>query len=147
MTLDGDARGFRLDEGQDEEPQMLMTSMIDVIFIVLAFFICVTEIKKGSLDVDVPQVPQASQSEPAEALEPLVVEVTAGDEVYIDGQHAADDEALRTLITEVVARGGTEVPVHVAGDRAASNGAMMRVVSHLSAAGLQKIVFAVETGG
>lgn len=147
MTLDGDARAFRLDDGQDEEPQMLMTSMIDVIFIVLAFFICVTEIKKGTLDVDVPEVPQASEQSLAEGTEPLVVEVTADDQVYIDGQLAADDEALAHLITEAVAHAGTDVPVHVAGDRAASNGAMMRVVSQLSAAGLKRIVFAVEAGG
>jgi biopolymer transport protein ExbD len=31
---------------------MLITSMIDVIFIMLAFFVCVTELKKGRLMVE-----------------------------------------------------------------------------------------------
>ena len=38
-----------------------------------------TEIKKGSLDVDVPEVPQVSQESEGEAVDPLVVEVTADD--------------------------------------------------------------------
>lgn len=146
MTLD-DQRSFRLEEGTDEEPQMLMTSMIDVIFIVLAFFICVTEIKKGSLDVDVPQVPQVSQESDEASAEPILIEVSADDQVYVSGERAADDEALAQLITAAVATHGVDAPVQIQGDRQARNGTMMRVISQLSAAGLKRIVFAVEAGG
>ena len=70
---------------------MLMTSMIDVIFILLAFFICVTELKKGQLDVDVPEVPTVEQAEPEEELEPIVIEVSSEDLVYVDGAEAANE--------------------------------------------------------
>ena len=55
---------FDLSEPEPEAPGMLMTSMIDIIFILLAFFVCVTELKKGHLDVDVPEVPAVDANEP-----------------------------------------------------------------------------------
>lgn len=126
---------------------MLMTSMIDVIFILLAFFVCVTELKKGHLDVDVPEVPSASEPQVDTSSTPIVVEVTADDRVFVDGQEARAEEELASLLGEAVARLGAEAPVHLSGDRQATNGAMMRVVSQLSRAGLKRIEFAVESGG
>lgn len=131
----------------EEEPAMLMTSMIDVIFILLAFFVCVTELKKGRLDVDVPEVPSADQPAVDSSSTPIVVEVTAADEVFVDGERAPDDAALDRLLRLAREKLGPEAPVHLSGDRAAKNGTMMRVVSSLSRAGLKKIEFAVESGG
>lgn len=131
----------------DEEPAMLMTSMIDVIFILLAFFVCVTELKKGRLDVDVPEVPSAGQPQVDASTTPIVVEVTAEDRVFVDGQEARDDDALERLLAAAVEKLGQEAPVHLSGDRQARNGTMMRVVSCLSRAGLKRIEFAVESGG
>lgn len=142
------AEPLRLGEVTEEEPALLMTSMIDVIFILLAFFVCVTEIKKGRLHVDVPQVPVADAGEaPPEPARPIVIEVTGRDEVFVDGRRAGDDRELGELLARAVAEAGVEAPVHLSGDREARNGTMMRVVSQLSAAGLRRIEFAVETGG
>lgn len=134
-------------DAPEEEPAMLMTSMIDVIFILLAFFVCVTELKKGHLDVDVPEVPSTSEPQVDTSSTPIVVEVTADDRVFVDGQEARAEGELTELLTEAVARLGAEAPVHLSGDRQATNGAMMRVVSQLSRAGLKRIEFAVESGG
>ena len=134
-------------DAPEEEPAMLMTSMIDVIFILLAFFVCVTELKKGHLDVDVPEVPSTSEPQVDTSSTPIVVEVTADDRVYVDGQEARAEDELAGLLAEAVARLGAEAPVHLSGDRQATNGAMMRVVSQLSRAGLKRIEFAVESGG
>ena len=79
---------FNLDEAPPEEPGMLMTSMIDIIFILLAFFVCVTELKKGTLDVDVPEVPTMDTNE-ADSPDPLVVEVTAVPEMMDPVTHQA----------------------------------------------------------
>lgn len=133
----------------EEEPQMLMTSMVDVIFILLAFFVCVTELKRGHLAVDVPEVPQADQpTVDTSSTPPLVVEVTGDDKVFVDGKEARDDAEMAALLAEATAKAGPEATtVHLSGDRQARNGTMMRVVSQLSKAGLKKIEFAVETGG
>ena len=136
---------FNLDEAPPEEPGMLMTSMIDVIFILLAFFVCVTELKKGTLDVDVPEVP-SMQSDPTDAPDPLVVEVTADDRIFVGGEEV-DEAKLGQLLSAAVAERGSDLPVHLSGDREARNGTMMRIVSQLSKAGVSKIEFAVQAGG
>lgn len=125
---------------------MMMTSMIDVIFILLAFFVCVSELKKGHLDVEIPKVSDAS-AESSSSGDPIVVEVTGDDRVSIGGEVAASDDELARLIAQAVERLGVDAPVHLSGDRSAKNGTMMKVVSHLSRAGLKKIEFAVESGG
>ncbi|MBX3470958.1 MAG: biopolymer transporter ExbD [Planctomycetes bacterium] len=147
MTDPRDSRALRLEPVTDEEPAMLMTSMIDVIFIVLAFFVCVSEVKKGRLGVDVPQVPNAEASAAQGDKEPIVVEVTGDDRVFVCGEAARSEEELTRLIAQAVERLGTDAAVHLSGDRQAKNGTMMRVVSHLSKAGLKRIEFAVQAGG
>ena len=124
---------------------MLMTSMIDVIFILLAVFLCVSELKKGKLSVDVPEVPAAEATDGSAEEEPLVVEVTADDAVFVDGE-AAEIAALAAVLDERARAIGTDVPVHLSGDKAATNGTMMHVVSRLSRAGFNRIEFAVEAG-
>jgi biopolymer transport protein ExbD len=140
-------RSIRLSDAEPEEdPPMMMTSMIDVIFILLAFFVCVSELKKGHLDVEIPKVSDAS-AESSSSGDPIVVEVTGDDRVSIGGEVAASDDELARLIAQAVERLGVDAPVHLSGDRSAKNGTMMKVVSHLSRAGLKKIEFAVESGG
>lgn len=127
-----------------------MTSMVDVIFILLAFFVCVSEVRKGKLVVDVPEVAAADQG-PAEArsVQPVVIEVTRGDEVFVEGQSAPDEAEIERLMRAGVAQRGVaveEVPLHLSGDQRASNGAMMRVMGRAAKVGFSKIEFAVDPG-
>ncbi len=139
-------KSLRLDQEPDEEPAMLITTMIDVIFMMLAFFVCVSEVRRSALTVDVPAVTtaQGADAAPVSSGAPIVVEVGAQDEVFVGGVAAADDAAIDRLIAESVARHGKDAPVHLSGDRQAKNGTMMRVVGRLSQAGLTRIEFEVE---
>jgi len=141
------AAPIEIDEEPDEEPGMLMTSMIDVIFILLAFFICVTELKKGKLDIDVPEVPDATEAAPEVEAEPIVIEVTSEERVYVAGEPADDDATLARLIAAAARERGPEAPVQIVGDKASSLGTTMRVMSILSRTGLTRVQFPVETGG
>lgn len=142
------SKALRIEPAAEEEPAMLMTSMIDVIFILLAFFVCVSEVKRGALQVEVPPVEDAPQAtEPTTDKEPIVVEVTKDDRVFVAGTAASGPEDVDRLIAQAVERsGGKDAPVHLKGDKAATNGTMMRVVSHLAKAGLTRIEFAVQAG-
>ncbi len=145
MSMKGGGQ-FSLDEPPPEEPGLLMTSMIDVIFILLAVFLCVSELKKGKLSVDVPEVASAESPNQQSSADPMVVEVTAEDLIYVDGDPAGDLDVLGRLLEARAREVGTDVPVHLSGDKSASNGAMMQVVSRLSRAGFKRIEFAVEAG-
>lgn len=125
---------------------MLITTMIDVIFMMLAFFVCVSEVRRSALTVDVPSVTtaQGADAAPVSSGAPIVVEVGAQDQVFVGGVAAPDDAALDRLIAESVARHGKDAAVHLSGDRQAKNGTMMRVVGRLSQAGLTRIEFEVE---
>lgn len=142
-------RAIRLEPaGADEEPAMLMTSMIDVIFIVLAFFVCVSEVKKGKLDVEVPPVSEAdTEASDGGDKEPIVVEVTGDDRIFVGGEQVKNEDELAIRLAQAVERVGADAPVHLSGDKNAKNGTMMRVVSQLSKAGLTRIEFAVQAGG
>ena len=102
---------FQLDVPPPEEPGLLMTSMIDVIFILLAFFVCVSEVRKGKLVVDVPEVAAADQG-PSEArsVQPVVVEVTRLDEVYVEGEVAPDEVEIERLLRAGAAKRGDPPP-------------------------------------
>lgn len=146
LAASGGGGRFRLEEPEPEEPGLLMTSMIDVIFILLAFFVCVSELKKGKLDVDVPEVPSAATPEAPTGGEPILVEVSGDDRVFVSGVEARGDDALADVLRREVARVGVDAPVRLSGDKQARNGTMMRVVSQLSRAGLKRIEFEVEAG-
>lgn len=125
---------------------MLITTMIDVIFMMLAFFVCVSEVRRSALTVDVPAVTtaQGADAAPVSSGAAIVVEVGARDEVFVGGVAAPDDAAIDRLIAESVARHGKDAAVHLSGDREAKNGTMMRVVGRLSQAGLTRIEFEVD---
>jgi len=142
---------FKLDLPPPEEPGLLMTSMIDVIFILLAFFVCVSEVKKGKLTIDVPEVAAVDQgSAQPDPIDPIVIEVTQDDEIHIDGTRAETPAQIEQLLrARAESRGvpASEVPLHLSGDQEASNGAMMRVMARASKVGFTKIEFAVQPGG
>ena len=73
---------FNLDEPPPEEVGMLMTSMIDIMFILLTLFVTVSEVKKGKLHIDVPEVAQTEAPDQA-VYEPITIQITAQDEVYV----------------------------------------------------------------
>lgn len=133
---------------------MLMTSMIDVIFILLAFFVCVSEVKQGKLQIDVPEVAESQSSSKSEH-EPLRIEITAKDQIYVAGvfyqagKRGEDSRLAQALAQEARKYGAdvNEVPVVIAGDKQARNGTTMKVMGQLAKAGFKRFEFSVEGGG
>lgn len=71
---------------QSEEMEVNITSMIDVIFILLIFFMVSTQFKRNSLPLDLPRSENSSQQETV-----LVLSVT-GDSLELDGSVLALEE-------------------------------------------------------
>jgi len=138
-------RRFNLDEGPTEEPSMLMTSMIDVIFILLACFIGVSELKKGAVNVDVPQVPDSDLGAEEEG-ELIVIEVGANEEVYVAGVRARDEAHLDQLLASAAENASENAKVHLRGDRSVNFERMVQIFTQLSRVGFERVQFAVEEG-
>jgi biopolymer transport protein ExbD len=112
----------------DDAPALNLTSMIDVLFLLIIFFMVATKFDEmeRNIEVAVPEVAQAGQDSPPPR--PLVVTVQAGGGVELDGAPVTIDElttrlaAARTPLTEpsVVIRGDAQCAFqHVASALAA----------------------------
>jgi biopolymer transport protein ExbD len=90
----------------DEMPALNLTSMIDVLFLLIIFFMVATKFDEmeRTIDVAVPQVAQAGEDVPPK--QPLVVSVLADGRLDLDGKTVTETElttrlaAARTPLTE-----------------------------------------------
>jgi biopolymer transport protein ExbD len=107
----------------DEMPALNLTSMIDVLFLLIIFFMVATKFDEmeRNISVAVPQVAQAGEDTPPPR--PLIVSVTADGRFKLDGKPVTETEltkklaAARTPLTEptVVIHGDAKCPFqHVA---------------------------------
>jgi biopolymer transport protein ExbD len=102
----------------DEMPALNLTSMIDVLFLLVIFFMVATKFDEmeRNIEVDVPQVAQAGENIPPR--QPLVVSVAADGHLELDGAKVTAEEltsrlaAARTPLTEptVVIHGDASCP-------------------------------------
>jgi biopolymer transport protein ExbD len=108
---------------QDDAPALNLTSMIDVLFLLIIFFMVATKFDEmeRNIEVAVPEVAQAGDAVPP--ARPLVVAVLAEGRVELDGvavtlaELTARLSAARTPLTEptVVIRGDAQCPFqHIA---------------------------------
>ena len=111
--------------------RMELTSLVDVMFLVLVFFIyCIFDmaVHRG-MKVDLPDAPGA-----VERGERIVLTVGADDAVELNGMRLAREEAVARVRNLVSA--GVRLPVLVSGDRRASFGAGVELLAALKAAGV-----------
>ena len=111
--------------------RMELTSLVDVMFLVLVFFIyCIFDmaVHRG-MKVDLPDAPGAM-----ERGERIVLSVGPDDTVELNGMRLPRDEAVARVRDLVSA--GVRMPVLVSGDRRASFGAGVELLAALKAAGV-----------
>lgn len=108
----------------DELPALNLTSMIDVLFLLIIFFMVATKFDEmeRSIEVAVPEVAQAGETTPPQ--HPLVVSVSADGHLDLDGSAVTAEElttrlaAARTPLTEptVVIHGDSKCPFQYVAD-------------------------------
>jgi biopolymer transport protein ExbD len=81
----------------DDTPTLNLTSMIDVLFLLIIFFMVATKFDEfeRNIDVTVPEVAQAGDTTPPK--QPLSVNVFADGHVELDGESISLDELTRRL--------------------------------------------------
>ena len=125
----GRRRGVRLE----------MTSLMDVMFLVLVFFIyCIFDmaVHKG-VKVDLPNA--AGADEPGER---IVITVLPDDAIQFNGVPMSRERAV-AKVRELNAV-GMKLPVLISGDRKSSLGAGIELLSQLKAVGVEKASFQVS---
>ncbi len=118
-----------------------MTSLMDVMFLVLVFFIyCIFDmaVHRGT-EVELP----ASSGAPEKG-ERIVITVRADDSMQLNGTDLTRDEIVAKVRSLYAAN--MRLPVLVAGDRRSSLGAGVELLAALKAAGVERTSFQV-TGG
>ena len=117
-----------------EELALELTPMIDVVFLLLIFFMVATTFldPEREIDIDLPQA-DAAQVKQSESDE-LVINVFRDGRVSLGGRELAD-EALRAELVRA-ARREPKPTVTIRGDRQAHHEAIVRVMDACSVAGL-----------
>ena len=120
-------------------PRLEMTSLMDVMFLVLVFFIyCIFDmaVHRG-LKVDLPDA--AGTDEPGER---IVITIRADDTMQLNGMDLSRGEIVARV--KELAAVKMQLPVLISGDRQSSLGAGIGLLGELKAAGVEKASFQVS---
>ncbi|HFB54638.1 MAG TPA: biopolymer transporter ExbD [Hellea balneolensis] len=123
------ARRSRVDI-QSEETELNMTPMLDVVFILLIFFIVTSVfVKTPGIDPNKPEATQDVEWQPG-----ILVAVTADDEIWID-KMPYDLNEVRPVILSLKDE-NPKAPAIIIGDKDAKAGTVMAVQEMMSDIGL-----------
>ena len=121
------------------QTRLEMTSLMDVMFLVLVFFIyCIFDmaVHKG-LKVDLPNAAGADEKG-----ERIVVTIAADDSLQLNGMSLTRDEIVARVQELNAVK--MKLPVLISGDRKSSLGVGIELLADLKAAGVEKASFQVS---
>ena len=126
------------------EPKIELTPLIDVVFLMLIFFMVSTTFdKQTELKVQLPNVMQ--QEAPTEAPLRIDIVIDRQGKLYVNREELLRSDALTLrLVLEKIVEEQTDVPVMVTGDKQAPLQAMMTVMDVTAQLGLQKLHFSAN---
>ena len=126
---------------RNRQVRLEMTSLMDVMFLVLVFFIyCIFDmaVHKG-LKVDLPNAAGADEKG-----ERIVITIKADDSIQLNGMEMKKEDVI-SRVKELNAV-KMKLPVLISGDRKSSLGVGIELLSELKAAGVEKASFQVSGG-
>ncbi len=133
--------------------ELKMTPMIDVVFLLLVFFLWTSsfELPEFDLPSSLAEPPaglsdQPSTAPPPEAFDELVITIAgsaAAPQLTLNGNPIADVTTLRQRLREIVSL-GAQPPVVVDPDPAIPLGTVIDIYDLARAAGLTRVLFAAE---
>ena len=123
---------------EEEENEINLTPMLDVVFIMLIFFIVTASfVKEAGLDVNRPDAPM-TQSKPEESN--ILVLINANDEIWID-RRLIDPRAVRANIERLHAE-NPEGSVVIQANKSSTNKMLVQVMDSARQAGVYNISIA-----
>ncbi|GAB4163147.1 MAG: biopolymer transporter ExbD [Planctomycetota bacterium] len=130
---------MRIDEDEEADFGINLTPMIDVVFLLLIFFLVATTFAREELDMDL-RLPEARSGIPDRQGHLLVVNVLADGRITVDGREIGL-EGLRQRLRSAAAR-DPEQAVQIRSDERGMVGATLRVLDAVRTAKLSRVDFA-----
>ena len=124
-----------------DETELDMTPMLDIVFIMLIFFIVTTSfVKESGVTVNTPQAETASQQAKAN----IFIAITASGEVWID-RRPVDARSVRAIVARLHAD-NPEGSVIIQADAEAATHNLVEVMDQVRLAGVEAIAIAADKG-
>jgi biopolymer transport protein ExbD len=124
-----------------------LTPMIDIIFQLIIFFLCVNQFQKAERDETI-TLPEASSSHVETLLEeeraPLVLNIRPDEGVYVSGERVAAAD-LERLLTRAKREAGADLELWIRADREVAYRTVEPVLLACAKAGIWKVAFKVVT--
>jgi len=122
-----------------EESEVNMTPMLDIVFIMLIFFIVTASfVKESGIDVSRPDAATAEKRERAN----ILIAISESNQVWID-KRQVDVRALRPNIERLHAE-NPQGSVVIQADKASKNGTLVQVMDAARLAGVDNVSLAAE---
>ncbi len=124
----------------EDEAVIDLTPLMDIVFIMLIFFIVTTSfIKESGVDINRPTANTAERKERGN----ILIAITANDEVWID-KRRVDIRAVRANVERLKAE-NPEGAVVIQADKDSKNGLLVQVMDQARLAGVTNISIAATT--
>ncbi|NHA14286.1 biopolymer transporter ExbD [Thioalkalivibrio sp. XN279] len=124
-----------------EDPEINLTSLIDVVLLLLVFFMVSTSFLKATeVRLQLPQAEALPREEPAREIEIIV---TASGDYFVDGQELVNrrPETLQRALQRVAGE-GRELPVTIRADARASHQSVVTAMDIVGRLGFREILIA-----
>jgi biopolymer transport protein ExbD len=122
-----------------EETELDMTPMLDIVFIMLIFFIVTTSfVKESGVTVSTPQAQSASRQENTN----IFIAITDSGEIWID-RRPVDPRSLRAIVARLHAD-KPEGSVIIQADENAATRVLVEVMDQVRLAGIDRIAIAAD---
>ncbi len=130
---------FSGQEAQQEESEINITPMLDVVFIMLIFFIVTASfVKEAGIDVNRPDAQTAQKKEKAN----ILVAISANNEIWID-RRRVDPRAVRANIERLHAE-NPQGTVVIQADKEAKTETLIQVMDSARQAGVYDVAIAAQ---
>ena len=122
-----------------EEAEVNLTPMLDVVFIMLIFFIVTASfVKEAGIDVNRPDAATAEKKERGN----ILIAITENDQIWMD-RRQVDPRALRANIERLHAE-NPQGSVVIQADKASKNGLLVQVMDAARLAGVYNVSIAAQ---
>ena len=131
---------FATPDNKRSLPVLPLASMIDILFLLLTFFLTASAFRdiENRIDVSLPST-EATKVTPI-ARTQITISITAAQEIYL-GEQRVDEASLRSILFDL-ARQFPDESVLIRGDRESTMGLCIKVMDTAYAAGLKNVYLA-----